>query len=67
MFEYEGTFYNPRYVVNIHKVQAPPHGGGLFEVTWHGGEVTVFIFRSPAEADEQRYVLAHQVNKCNGG
>lgn len=66
MFENNGIFYNPRFVVTIGKVQISPNGGALFEVVWHGGDTTVFVFDSPEEADQHRYSLAFQVNKSNG-
>ncbi|MEN5265745.1 hypothetical protein [Stenotrophomonas sp. TWI587] len=66
MFEHNGVFYNPRFVLKIGEVLSRPNGVGLFEVVWHDGEKTVFVFDTPQDADQQRHSLAFQVNKSNG-
>lgn len=66
MFEYKGKFYNPRYVFSISRVQPFPNGTGAFTVDWVSGESTEFAFESADDADQQRQMLAIQVNRSNG-
>jgi len=66
VFEYNGKFYNPRFVFSIGKVDALANGRGAFDVFWHGVEASRFGFDTLKEAEQQRKLLAVHVDNCNG-